>query len=79
MIATALQKFDWQKLKLKKSELLRTLIAGTAWGIAMAAGIASMTFWNYNMICSDDVAVTTVISIAAGILAIGPIAAYGRR
>jgi hypothetical protein len=76
MIVTAI---DWRKLLLTKSELLRMLSAGTAWGIAVSAGIEGMTFWNYNMICSDDVAITTAVSIAAGILAIGPIAAYGGR
>lgn len=78
-IATALNEFDWQKLRLTRSEMRRMLVAGTAWGTAMSAGIAGMTFWNYGMICPDDIAVTTAISIAAGILAIGPIAAYGRR
>ena len=79
MPATPLHGFDWQKLRLTKSELLRALAAGTAWGLAMSAGIAGMTFWNYNMVCSDDIAMTTAISITAGVLAIGPLAAYGRR
>lgn len=79
MIATALHKFDWRKLRLTRSEALRMLIAGTAWGIAMSAGLASMTFWKYGMICQDDLIVTTALSVVAGIFAIGPLAAYGRR
>jgi len=79
MIATALREFDWQKLRLTQSEALRMLAAGTAWGVAMSASIAGMTFWNYGMICPDDIATTTAISMLAGILAIGPLAAYGRR
>ena len=78
-IATALNGFDWQKLRLAKSEVQRMLIAGTAWGVAMSAGLAGMTFWNCGMICQHDLMVTTALSVAAGILAIGPIAAYGRR
>jgi hypothetical protein len=79
MIATAFNSFDWQKLRLTKSAVLRMLIAGSAWGFAMSAGLAGMALWNDGMICSDDVVMTTVISVAAGILAIGPIAAFGRR
>jgi hypothetical protein len=79
MIATALNGFDWQRLRLARSEVLRMLTAGTAWGLAMSAGIAGMTFWNHSMVCPDDIVVTTVLSIVAGILAIGPIAAYGGR
>ena len=45
----------------------------------MSAGIASMTYWRYAMICPDDIVVTTALSVAAGIFAIGPLAAYGQR
>ena len=79
MIAAALRRFELRMLLLTKSELLRLLIAGSAWGIATSAGITAMTFWNYNVICSDDILVTTALSVIAGILAIGPVAAYGRR
>lgn len=79
MVATALRQFDWQKLHLTQAEFVRMLVAGTVWGTAMTAGIAGMTFWNCGMVCPDDIAMTTAISVAAGILAIGPIAAYGRR
>ena len=78
-IATAMIRFDWRKPRLTKFDLLRMLITGTAWGLAMSAGFAGMTLWNYGMVCSDDVVLTTAISVAAGIFAIGPIAAFGRR
>ena len=79
MIATTLTGSSLQKLQMTKSEALRMLIAGTAWGLAMSAGIANMTYWRYAMICPDDIVVTTALSVAAGIFAIGPLAAYGRR
>jgi hypothetical protein len=79
MIAAALNRFDWQTLRLTKSEGLRMLVAGTAWGLAMSAGIAGMTFWNCAMVCPDDIVFTTALSVVAGIFAIGPLAAYGRR
>jgi hypothetical protein len=79
MIATAFNKFEWRKLCLSRSEAQRMLIAGTAWGVAMTAALTGMTFWNCGMICQDDLIKTTALSIVAGILAIGPLAAYGRR
>ena len=79
MLTNALHRFDWPKLWLTRNETLRVLIAGTAWGVAMSAGLAGLTFWNCGMICQDDLMMTTALSVAAGILAIGPIAAYGRR
>jgi hypothetical protein len=79
MIATPLNRFDWQKLRLTSSEVRRMLVAGTAWGLAMSVGIAGMTFWKYAMVCPDDIVVTTVLSVTTGIFAIGPLAAYGRR
>ena len=79
MVATALGQFDWQKLRLTQTEFARMLVAGTAWGMAMSAGIAGMTFWNCGVVCPDDIVMTSAVSVAAGILAIGPIAGYGRR
>lgn len=79
MFATALHGFDWQTLRLSKHDAVRMFIAGTVWGIAMSAGLAGMRWWNCGMICPDEIAFTTAISVAAGILAIGPIAAYTAR
>ncbi len=79
MFATVLNGFDWRKLRLTRSEALRMLMAGIAWGVAVSAGLAGMTLWNCGMICQDDLVKTTMLSVAAGILAIGPLAAYGRR
>jgi hypothetical protein len=54
------------------------LAAGTAWGITMAAGFAGVALWNCGTVCLEDVALTTVTSVAAGILTLGPFAAFGR-
>jgi hypothetical protein len=79
VISTTLEAFDWRKLRLTRNEALRMLIAGAAWGVAVSAGLTGMTFWNCGMICRHDLVVTTALSVAAGIIAIGPLAAYGRR
>jgi len=78
-MTTAIRATTWQRLRLTKAELQRMLLAGIVWGLAMSIGLSAMTAWHYGMICLDDVAFTTVVSVMAGILAIGPIAAYGRR
>jgi len=79
MNAIALTTFEWSKLKLTRQECLRGLIAGTAWGLALTAGLAAMTAWSCGGICLPEVAVNAGLSLAAGILGIGPVAAYGRR
>jgi len=77
--ATTLNDVDWRKLRLTRKEAGRMLMAGTTWGVATSAGLTGMTFWNCGMICQNDLVVTTALSVTAGILAIGPLAAYGRR
>jgi len=78
MFATTLGKFDWRNLPLTPQELGRMMTAGAAWGLLLTAGLAGMKFWNYEMICIDDIAATTALSVAVGIFTIGPIAVYGR-
>jgi hypothetical protein len=65
--------------RLTKTELLRILAAGAAWGLLMSAGLAGMTYWSYSMICPDDIALTTLFSVATGIVVIGPLAIFGKR
>jgi integral membrane sensor domain MASE1 len=79
MISTTLGAFDWRTLRLTRNEALRMLIAGATWGVAVSASLTGMTLWNCGMICQHDLIVTTALSVAAGIIAIGPLAAYGRR
>jgi hypothetical protein len=56
---------------------LRLLAAGTAWGVVMATGFIGYALWSCGGVCLEDAAVTTATSIAAGILTIGPLAAFG--
>jgi hypothetical protein len=56
---------------------LRMLAAGTAWGGVMAAGFVGFALWSCGAVCLEDVALTTATSVAAGILTIGPLAAFG--
>lgn len=61
-----------------KGAVLRMAAAGTAWGLALSAGMAGLALWNCGAVCPDDVAMTTLVSVAAGIVTIGPVAAFGR-
>jgi hypothetical protein len=80
MIATALNRLNWQRLRLTKSAGLRGLAAGTTWGVLVAAGLIATAFWDCGAIAVEDATITAAASIGGGILAIGPLAAYsGRR
>jgi len=79
MFATTLQRFDWRNLLITKGEFTRMVAAGTVWGIVLAAGLAGLKFWNCAMLCLDDIGVTATVSVAVGILTIGPVSIYGRR
>jgi Mg/Co/Ni transporter MgtE len=57
----------------------RGVAAGCAWGAIMGTGLTALAFRDCGMICLTDVAMTTGLSMAAGILTIGPLAAFGRR
>ena len=78
-IAALFVKPLWQKFKLTHRDILRMLVAGCVWGLALTFGLTAMTFFKFGMICFDDLASTAAISVIAGIIAIGPIAAYGRH
>jgi hypothetical protein len=57
----------------------RAILAGSGWGAAMGVGLPALTFFHCGTICLSDVAWTGAISIAAGIVTIGPLAAFGRH
>jgi hypothetical protein len=62
-----------------RAALTRAVVAGTAWGLIMGSGLALLSLRDCGGICVPDAALTTAISIVAGILTIGPVAALGRR
>jgi hypothetical protein len=56
--------------------LPRGILAGVGWGLTMGLALPLLSFLDCGVVCLSDVAVTTVVSVAAGILAIGPLAAF---
>jgi hypothetical protein len=63
--------------QLDRHAALRMLGAGSAWGLVMAGGFVGYALWSCGGVCLEDAALTTVTSIAAGILTIGPLAVWG--
>ena len=58
---------------------LRAIGAGAAWGAIFTAGMSALSWASCGIICVDDVAMTATISMAAGIVTIGPLAAFAGR
>ena len=59
--------------------LRRGLIAGSAWGVVMGAIVTGLAAWECGGVCLADAAVSTALSIGAGLCTIGPLAAFGAR
>ena len=64
---------------LSQRDLRRGLLAGFAWAALFTAGITAMQAWQCGGICLSEIATTGALSLVCGILAIGPLAALGRR
>lgn len=75
MIASGL---GWPQPRLTGRTALRVVAAGTIWGVALSAGLAALSFYDCGGICPDEVIATTALSVAAGIVTIGPLAAFKR-
>jgi hypothetical protein len=59
--------------------LRRGVAAGAAWGVTLTIALTALTAWQCGGICIDDAIWLGGVSTATGLLAIGPIAAFGRR
>jgi hypothetical protein len=78
MMATATLQ-GLQRLQLSRRDVLRGLAAGSAWALALTIGLAAATAWQCGGICLPEVFDNALLSLAAGLLGIGPVAAFGGR
>jgi hypothetical protein len=78
-VASALRVSNRSRLALTKREMLRALAAGAAFAVFLTAGFTAMAAWQCDGICVPEVVDNAVLSFAAGIFGLGPVAAYGRR
>jgi hypothetical protein len=63
----------------RRDALARGLLAGSGWGIVMGVGLTALAFRDCGVVCLTDAALTTAVSVVAGIITLGPLAAwYGR-
>jgi hypothetical protein len=65
-------------LRPRPGALKRAILAGGAWGVAMGIALPALAFLDCGVICLSDVAITTAISTFAGLLTMGPLAAFAR-
>jgi hypothetical protein len=62
-----------------RSALTRLVLAGSAWGLALAAGFIALNAPQCGLPCPADVAATTAICVGTGLFTIGPFAAFAAR
>ena len=66
------------RLTLECATILRGIAAGTLWGVTVSAGLLGLSFYQCGSICLGQIVDTTALSLLAGIVAIGPVAAFRR-
>ena len=66
-------------LQFDRAVLLRGILAGSAWGLAMTIGFTAIALAQCGLPCPDDLAFTTIVSVATGLVTIGPLAAFAKR
>jgi hypothetical protein len=65
--------------RFERGTLTRLVFAGSAWGLALAAGFIALNVPQCGLPCPADVAATTAICVGTGLLTIGPFAAFAAR
>jgi hypothetical protein len=75
----AIDRRNLLNLRTSRQAVWRGLAAGAAWGVSMGTGFAALEAWQCGAVCLPDAALTTWLSIGAGIVGIGPVVAFGRR
>lgn len=66
-------------LALTARDVSRALAAGTAFAVILTAGFTAMAAWQCGGVCLPELVDNAMLSFAAGIFGLGPVAAYGGR
>ena len=69
----------WSRLTLDKRDVMRGAGAGVAFCVALTLGFAAMSAAQCGGVCLPEVAGNAVLSLMAGVVGLGPVAAYGGR
>ncbi len=59
--------------------LRRAMLFGAGWGLAFASAMTATNAYANGCVCIDEAIWTTTVSAAVGVLAIGPVAMFGKR
>lgn len=70
-------KLPWPVLD--RATILRGAKAGAAWGVTIAGALLGISFYQCGTICLGQVIDTTALSLASGMMTIGPLALFGRK
>lgn len=76
-LAQTLRQFAPQKLP--RGAAFRVIAGGTLWGLALSGGLLSLSYYSCGVVCLGDALVTTALSVAAGIITIGPVTLLGAK
>jgi hypothetical protein len=66
-------------LSLSRRDIARGAAAGAAFCIILTAGFAAMSAWQCGGVCLPETVDNAMLSLAAGLLGLGSVAAYGGR
>ena len=64
---------------LTKRDVMRGALAGFAFCVVLTTGFAAMSAWQCGGVCLPETLDNAMLSLAAGLFGLGPVAAYGGR
>ncbi len=67
------------RLTLTRGDIARGLAASVAFCIILTSGFAAMSAWQCGGVCLPETVDNAMLSLAAGLIGLGPLAAYGGR
>lgn len=67
-----------RSVRIAPGMLRRGLWAAIAWGLATGCGLAALQALDCGVLCLEDALAAIAVCVAAGLLTIGPLAAFGR-
>jgi hypothetical protein len=62
-----------------RGTVLRGIAAGAVWGIAVATALLGLSLYRCGGICLGQIVETAALSVAVGIVTIGPLALFRRE
>jgi len=70
---------QFASLQLPRGSAFRMVAGGTLWGLILSGGLLTLSYYSCGVICLGDALVTTSLSVAAGIVTIGPVTFLGAK